>query len=55
MPMPDPIKTIKEGVIEARETRRVVGRNFFREEWEQIFPEERFRRTFADVPEPPQP
>ena len=33
--------------------RRVVGRNLTREEWDQAFPDQSYRKTFEDFPEPP--
>jgi WD40 repeat protein/energy-coupling factor transporter ATP-binding protein EcfA2 len=35
--------------------RRVVGRNLTRSEWDQYFPDQEYRKTFDDLPEPPAP
>jgi hypothetical protein len=39
-----------EQVLE--DARRAVGRNFTREEWEELFPGEDYRKTFEELPAP---
>jgi WD40 repeat protein len=36
-----------------KQAERAVGRNFTHEEWEELFPGEDYRRTFARLPDPP--
>jgi WD40 repeat protein len=33
---------------------RAVGRNFTREEWKELFPDEPYRKTFERLPAPPE-
>jgi WD40 repeat protein len=33
---------------------RAVGRNFTREEWKELFPDELYRKTFERLPAPPE-
>jgi hypothetical protein len=39
-----------EGLFEHAE--RAVGRNFTREEWKELFPDEPYRKTFERLPAP---
>ncbi len=42
-----------EDVLDQAE--RAVGRNFTREEWKELFPDEPYRKTFERLPAPPEP
>ena len=35
-----------------KQAERAVGRNFTREEWEELFPGEHYRKTFEGLPAP---